>query len=167
MVESLLAEMVPTCAISRWSLVGLDSDLELGDDRRDRLVDAALEAHRVVPGGDHLGALGEDRAGEHGGGRGAVAGDVGGLAGDLLHHLRAHVLELVLELDLLGDGDAVLGDVRGAERLVEHDVAALGAQRDRDCVGEQVHAAQNLVARLLTELHDFCRHSRYPSQRSL
>ena len=35
--------------------------------------------------------------------------------GDLAHHLRAHVLELVLELDLLGDGDAVLGDARGAE----------------------------------------------------
>ena len=43
-------------------------------------------------------------------------------------HLRAHVLELVGELDLLGDGDAVLGDARRAERLVEDDVAALRAQ---------------------------------------
>jgi hypothetical protein len=33
--------------------------------------------------------------------------------------------ELVLELDLLGDGHAVLGDAGSAERLVEHDVAAL------------------------------------------
>ena len=47
---------------------------------------------------------------------------------DFLHHLRAHVLELVFELDLLGDRDAVLGDGRGAERLVEDDVAALRAR---------------------------------------
>jgi hypothetical protein len=34
-------------------------------------------------------------------------------------HLGAHVLELVFELDFLGDGDAVLGDARRAERLVD------------------------------------------------
>ena len=63
------------------------------------------------------------------------------LRGDLAQHLRAHVLELVLELDLLGDGDAVLGDARGAEALVEDDVAALGAERHLDRVGEDVDAA--------------------------
>ena len=57
-----------------------------------------------------------DRLGEHGGGGGAVAGRVVGLLGDLAHHLGAHVLELVLELDLLGDGDAVLGDAGSADR---------------------------------------------------
>jgi hypothetical protein len=34
------------------------------------------------------------------------------LLGDLLDQLGAHVLVRVLELDLLGDGDAVLGDRR-------------------------------------------------------
>ena len=67
--------------------------------------------------------------GEHGRGGGAVAGNVVGLRGDLAHHLRAHVLELVFELDLLGDGDAVLGDARRAVGLVEHDVAALRTER--------------------------------------
>jgi hypothetical protein len=43
---------------------------------------------------------------------GSVAGDVGRLGGDLLDHLRAQVGEAVLKLDLLGDGDAVLGDRR-------------------------------------------------------
>ena len=66
------------------------------------------------PAATSLRALGVDRLREHGRGRGAVTGDVGGLGGDLLHHLRAHVRELVLELDLLGDGDAVLGDRRRA-----------------------------------------------------
>ena len=61
-------------------------------------------------------ALVEDGLGEDGGGGGAVAGDVGGLGGDLLDHLGAHVLVLVLQLDLLGDGDAVLGDGRASRR---------------------------------------------------
>ena len=45
----------------------------------------------------------------------------GGLGSDFLDHLRAHVLELVLELDLLGDGNAVLGDRGGTEGLVENE----------------------------------------------
>ena len=114
--SSPLAQMVPTWAMSSLSLVGLGELLQLGDDGRDGLVDAALEVHRVVARGDELEALAVDRLGEHGGGGGAVAGDVGGLGGDLLDHLRAHVLELVLELDLLGDGDAVLGDRRASRR---------------------------------------------------
>ena len=43
---------------------------------------------------------------------------------------------LSFELDLLGDGDAVLGDARRAEGLVEDDVAALGAEGDLHRVGE-------------------------------
>jgi uncharacterized membrane protein (UPF0182 family) len=63
--------------------------------------------------------------------RGAVTSESAGPRGDLFDHLRAHVLELVGKFDLLGDGDAVLGDARGAERFVEDDVAALWAQRTR------------------------------------
>ena len=88
----------------------------------------------------------DDGLGQHGGGRGAVAGDVIGLAGDFAHHLGAHVLELVGELDFLGDRHAVLGDARRAERLVEHDVAALGAERDANRVRENVDAAQHAIA---------------------
>jgi hypothetical protein len=103
-----------------------------GDGSLHGLVDAALEVHRVHAGGDRLQALAQHGLGQHGGGGGAVTGDVGGLGSDFLDHLRAHVLELVFELDFLGDGHAVLGDGRGAEALVEHDVAALRAERDAD-----------------------------------
>src|SRR5262249_34009081 len=120
--------------------------LEVLDDRLDREVDAALEVHRVHAGGHRLRAFLDDGGGQHGRGGGAVAGDVGGLGSNLTHHLRAHVLELVLELDLLGDGPAVLGDARGAEALVEHDVAALGAERHLHRIVENVDAAQHLVA---------------------
>ena len=88
--------------------------LELLDDVLDGLVHAALHEHRVDAGDDGPEALVVDRLGQDGGGGGAVAGDVGGLAGDLLDHLGAHVLVLVFELDLLGDGDAVLGDRRAS-----------------------------------------------------
>ena len=82
----------------------------------------------------------DERLAEHDGGGGAVAGDVVGLGRDLLEELRAHVLERLFELDLAGDGHAVIGDGRGAELLVQHDVAALGAERHLDGVGELVDA---------------------------
>src|SRR4029079_1761894 len=106
--------------------------------------DAALELHRVVTGRDELGALAIDRLRENRRGRRAVAGVVRRLGSDFLDHLRAHVLELVLELDLLGDGDAVLGDRRGAPRLLDHDVAAARAEGDLHRVGEGVDPVRDL-----------------------
>jgi hypothetical protein len=85
---------------------------------------------------------------EHGCGRRPITRHGAGLGRDLTHHLRAHVLELVREFDLFRDGDAVLGDAGRAEALVEHDVAALGAKRHLDGVGQNVDAAQHLVTRV-------------------
>ncbi len=133
--------MAPTWAISFLPAVGTEIELELLDDGRNGLVDAALERHRVRAGGDVLEAFAEDGLREHGGGGGAVAGEVGGLGGDFLDHLRAHVLERIGELDFLGDGDAVLGDGRGAELLVDDDVPALGAEGDLHRLGELVDTA--------------------------
>ena len=75
------------------------------------------------------------------------------LRGDLAHHLRTHILELVLELDLLRHGHAVLGDARRAERLLEHDIAALGAERHLDRVGQDVDAVQHALAGVLSEFY--------------
>src|SRR5690606_32332107 len=111
---------------------------------------------RVHAGGDGLGAFADEGLGQHGRGGGAVTGVVGGLGSDFLDHLRAHVLELVGQLDPLGDGHAVLGDRRGAEALLEHDVAALRAQGRLDGVGEDVHAAHHARAGVFTET-DFLR----------
>ena len=122
--------------------------LQIGDHRLDREVDAALEILRVEAGRDGLGAFAGDGGGEDGRRRGAVAGGVVLLGGDLTHELRAEILELVGELDLLGDGDAVLGDARSAEALLDDDVAALGAERDLHRIGEDFDAAQNTVARV-------------------
>ena len=112
----------------------------------DGLLDAPLEAHRAGAGGHVAQALADERLGQHGGGGGAVTGDVVGLGGDLLHELGAHVLERVVELDLAGDGHAVVGDGGGAELLLEHHVAALGAEGDLDGVGELVDAGLEAAA---------------------
>src|SRR6185312_4265570 len=128
---------------------------EVRHDGFDSEVDPALEIHRVHAGGNGLGALTDDRGREHGRGGGAVAGRIGRLGGDFAHHLGAHVLELVLELDLLGDGDAVLGDAGSAERLVEHHVAAFRAEGDLHGVVEDVDTAQDAVARVDAEFDFF------------
>ncbi len=131
---------------------------EIGDDFVDGEIDAALQVHRVHAGGNGLVAFLDDRLRQNGRGRGAVAGDVVGLGGDFAHHLRAHVLELVLKFDFLGDGHAVLGDARRAERLVDDDVAALRAERDLHRVGEDVDAAQHLLAGVGAEFYFFGSH---------
>ncbi len=137
---------------------GLGDLLQLFDDGGHGLVDAALQVHRVHAGGDVLHAFADDRLGQHGGGGGAVTGDVGGLGSDFLDHLRAHVLELVLQFDFLGDGNAVLGDGRGAEGALQHHVAAFRAEGDLDSVGQDVDATHHALTRGITKLNFFSCH---------
>ena len=139
---------------------GLGELLQVLDDRLHRLLDAALELHRAHASGDELAAFAVDRLREHRRGRGAVAGHVRGLARDLAHHLRAHVLELVLELDLLGDGDAVLGDRGRAPALLDDDVAATRAEGHANCIREPVHAGEDLLAGVLVIADFLCCHDR-------
>src|SRR6187402_106515 len=129
--------------------------LQLGNGGRDGLIDTALEVHRVDAGGNGLEAFLDERLGEDGRGRGAVAGHVGGLRGGFLHDLRADVLVLVGEFDFLRDRDAVLGDGRDAEALLDHDVAALRAQGDLDRVSEGVDTLQHAGADVFAEADFF------------
>ena len=108
----------------------------------------------LAPAATLLQAVADHRPGEHGGGGGAVTGDVVGLLGDLLDELGADLLVGVLEVDLLGDGDAVVGDRGGAPLLLEDDVAALRAEGDADGVGQLVHAGLEAAAGLLVEGDD-------------
>ena len=120
----------------------------------DRGLDAPLERHRVGPGGHVAQALADHGPGQDGGRGGAVTGHVVGLLGHFLDQLGADLLERVLEVDLLGDGDAVVGDRGGAPLLVEHDVAALRAEGDADRVRQLVHAGLQAAAGVLLEGDD-------------
>ena len=159
--SAIRSPMVASCAemVATWAISVAAGDLDRLvqqrlDDRGDGRVDAALEAGRVGAGGHVAQALADHRLGQHGGGGGAVAGDVVGLGRDLLDELGAEVLVRVGELDLLGDGHAVVGDRRGAELLVQHDVAPARAERDLDRVGERVDAVLQQVPRVIGEAQD-------------
>ena len=144
-------------------LFGVDVLLErlhLFDRDLDGLVDAVLDQQRVAAGGDVAQTFADDRLREHRRGGRAVAGDVVGLGRDFLDELRAHVLEHVGQLDFLGDRHAVVGDRRRTELLVEHDVAALGAERHLDGVGEDVRTALERATRAFIEYELLCSHDK-------
>ena len=126
------------------------------DDGLDGLVDAALDGHRVGAGGDVAQAFLIDGQGQDGRGGGAVAGHVAGLLGDGVDELGAHVLERVGQVDFLGDGDAVLGDGRAAEGLVDDDVAPGRPEGDADGVGQLLGAGQQLLAGVVGVEQLFC-----------
>ena len=145
-ISSSPAEIVATRAI--WSLpeISLDCSRMCSTTWSTAISMPRLRPSGFGAGGDVLQALADDRLGEHGRGRRAVAGDVVGRRGDLADELRALVLEDVLDLDLTSDGHAVVGDRRGAELLVEHDVAAARAERHLDRVGDRVDAELERLA---------------------
>lgn len=108
----------------------------------------------MAPHGYVAQTLAHERLGEHGRRGRSVAGDVVRLLGDFLDQLGADLLVRVLELDLLGDGNTIVGDRGRAPLLLEDDVAALGAKGDLDGVGELVHPALETAPCLLVERDD-------------
>ena len=147
----LLAAMVATSVISLSSLASIFSASLCSSSTTvsTPFWMPRVEGHRVGAGGDGLEAFAIDGLGEDGGGGGAVAGHVAGLAGGFLDELGAHVLVGVLQLDLLGDGDAVLGDGRAAPALVEDGIAAARPEGGADGPGQLGDAGQQLLAGLI------------------
>jgi hypothetical protein len=70
--------------------------------------------------------------------------------------LGAHVLVRIRKFDFLGDGDAVLGDGRRTELLVDDDVAALGTECDLNGAGKELYALEDLGTSGLVEEELFC-----------
>ncbi len=93
---------------------------------------------------------------QHGSGGGAVARDVIGLLGDFLDQLGADALVRVVEVDLLGDGNAIVGDGRSAVGLVQHHVAALRSKGDLDGIGELVEAREHSLTSFVIIRNDLC-----------
>ena len=120
--------------------------LEFIDDALDGLLNAAANLIGVGASGDVLQAFGKDRLSVDGGGGGSVAGVLGRLLGDFFHHLGTHVLVGVIEFDLLGDGDAVLGDRGSAEGFFQDHDATGRAERDLDGLGKFLNAAKHALA---------------------
>ena len=124
----------------------------------DRLVDAAFQVHRVHAGGNKLHAFLNDGLCQHGCGGGAVTGHVGGFGSDFLDHLRTHVLELILQFDLFSDRYAIFSDSWRTIGAIQYYVAAFWAKRHFNCVGQNVHADDHLVACGVVEFYVFSCH---------
>src|SRR5215470_13754529 len=125
-------------ALDRLGLI-----LDRFDRLLDRLLDPALQGHRVGAGRHGLDPLFENLPRQDGRGGRAVARHVRRLRRDFADHLRAHVLQRLFQLDLFGHRHTVLGDRRRTEFLVDDHIAPFGAERDRDRVGELIDATQN------------------------
>jgi hypothetical protein len=130
--------------------------IALANDGLDSLVDTTLQRRRIRSGSNRLHALAEDRLGEHGCGRRSIARDVRGLRSNFLDELCADVLDRISELDLLGDRNAVLGDRRRTELLLDDDVATLRSERHLHCIRERIHAAKNCLTGIFTVQNLLC-----------
>ena len=91
---------------------------------------------------------------------GAVACSVVGLGSNFADELCAHVFSSLFQLDLLGDGNTVVGDQRSAVLLVEDDVAALRTDGDFNGVSELVDTAEQSISGF-NALYDFLCHDLY------
>jgi hypothetical protein len=97
----------------------------------------------------------EDSSGKHSGSGSSITSSVIGLASDLSDKGSTHILESVLEFDVLGNGDAVLGDLGGTEGLIQDGVSALGSQSDLHSIRQQVNTLEHQGTALDTEFHHF------------
>ncbi len=125
--------------------------LELVDHEVDGPFDAGTHKHSVGAGSHVLHSLCDDGPGENSCGGGAVSGDVVGLGSDFLHQLGAGVLVHILKLDLLGDGDSVVGDGGRTELLLQNHVPALGPEGDTNGVGNFIDTAEHRAAGFFSE----------------
>ncbi|MCY1228178.1 hypothetical protein D9M72_404770 [compost metagenome] len=127
---------------------------QFGGDGFNSLLDAALQGQRISTGRDVAQAFLDQGLCEHGRRGGAVASDVIRLLGNFLDQLGADLLVGIVQLDLLGDGNTIVGDRGGAPLLFEDDVASTRAEGDLDGVGEDVQAPLKTAARLFIKCND-------------
>ena len=120
------------------------------------LLDAALEAQRVSASSHVAQALANQCLSQNGSGGGTVTCDVVSLLSNFLDELRTNLLVRILQLDFLRDRDTVVGDGGGAPRLLQHNVAAAGAEGHLHCIGEGVQTALKAAACLFVKSNELC-----------
>jgi hypothetical protein len=154
------AEIVAICVISLFGF-GVDVDFfgvlfEFAHDASTALSMPRLMWVALAPAVMLRKPFGDDALGEHHRRRGAVAGHVVGLGAHFADELGAHVFKGVLQLNVLGDRHAVVGDGGRAEFLVQHHVAALGAEGAFHRFGQFVHAGFDGFAGVVAVFDLFC-----------
>ena len=90
---------------------------------------------------------------QHSSGSGTVACNVVGLGCNFLNQLCAHVLKRIVQLDVLCNGDTVIGDQRSAELLCQNNIAALGTHSNLNGVGQLVDTIHQRLACFFAKLN--------------
>src|SRR5208283_1616834 len=140
----------------QFALLAIAFLVETSGNGQNRFLDAALDRHWIGASSNGFHTLAVDCLGENGSGGGAVAGDVRGLRSNFADHLGAHVLNAIGQIDFLGNSNAVLGDGGRAEFLLNHNVAALGAEGNFHSISQNVDAAKNRLAGFFSVNNLFC-----------
>lgn len=126
--------------------------LELLDDDVNGELNTTAEVHGVHASGNRLASLLEDGASKNGGGGGAITSLIVGLGGNLLDEASTNVVVSIGELNLLSNGDTILGDLGRAEGLVNDDVTAARTKSDLDGISEHVNTLEHSSASVGAEL---------------
>ena len=84
---------------------------KLLDESVGSLLDAAAQGNRIGSGHHVLQTLMHEGLCKYSCGGGAIAGDIIGALGHFLHQFGTNALERILKIDLLGDRNAIVGDV--------------------------------------------------------
>ena len=130
--------------------------LDIVNDLGNGLVDTALQIHWVSTCRNILKTLVDDSLCKDGGSSCAIAGIVASLAGYALYELSASVLELVLQLNLLGNGNTILGNLGCAKLLLYNNVAAFRTECNLYGVGKLVNTILQQLACVNVKLYIFC-----------
>ena len=129
--------------------------LESSDDRVDSHLDASAQVHWVHASSDRFAAFLEDGTSDNGGSGGTIASLIVGLGGNLLDEVGTNVVVSVGELNVLGDGNTILGDLGHAEGSVKDDISASGSEGNLDGIGEHVATFEHEGAGISAELDVF------------
>jgi len=122
------------------------------NDGLDSSLGTSSKIHGVAAGSNVLDGLGENGSTENSGGSGTVTSGLVGLGSNLLQKTSTQVLKLVTENNGLGNGNTILGDLGGTKGLLNENVAALGAESDRDGPGKSVDTLEEGSTALDTKL---------------
>ncbi|RMQ94102.1 hypothetical protein ALP94_03130 [Pseudomonas savastanoi pv. glycinea] len=134
--------------------------LQLGNDRDGRLVDAALQVHRVHAGSDGFQAFVDDGLSQNGCSGSTVTSVIVSTGSNVFDQLRAHVFETVFQFDFFGNRNTVFGDQRSAEALLNNNVTAFWAQGCFYCVSQDVDTGEHFFTARIAEFYFFSSHDR-------
>ena len=100
--------------------------------------------------------FGNQRLRQQGCGGRAITRNIIGFHCDRLHQLHAKILEWFFDINIAGNGNPVIGNRGGTERLIQHHIATTRPKRHLDHICQGIYALEDSFAGFLIESNKFC-----------